>query len=464
MLKTILLVAVSICTSAVTNAQFPSASGPPPAVDLQRAAEAFANRSWPVARAAYGAIARRYPSHALSRFRLGVAQLELGELADAEQNLRDGERLGMPAGQAAYRLAQLFALRHNRDSAFAELRRAATTGLIVPAQSLEADAHFASLHGESEWKVTLDTFDAAAFPCRHDPRFRQFDFWVGDWDVRPTGQPAVGPPARNTVTLDDNECVVTEHWSAPSGSVGQSFNIFDRSYGEWRQTWVDNSGGQHDYRGRLIDGNMVFEGDTPAPNGQRGRVPTRLKFYKLGPDSVRQYSEISNDSGHSWQVAYDLMYVRRQQAPVALASADTTSLSAADRAEIRALDSMFVQAWLRDDTVGVLRLFTDDAVLVPPNATPVVGRDAIRAWWWPRDGSRTRILSFDRRIDEIIGINAGSHALAYMRGTASLKWTYQKDRRSTTQSSHSNDLVVLARGPDGTWKIVRQIWNTPPSQ
>lgn len=221
----------------------------------------------------------------------------------------------MPAAQSAYRLAQLFAVRGAADSAFAELARAADNGLTIPPSALQADAHFTSLRGHSQWKSTLDAFDAIVAPCQHDPRFRQFDFWVGDWDVRPTGQPAVGPPARNTVTLDDNGCVVTEHWTAPSGSQGQSFNIFDRSYGEWRQTWVDNIGGQHDYRGHLVDGNMVFVGDTPAPNGRLGRIPTRLTFFHLGPDSVRQFSETSPDSGRTWQVSYDLMYVRRKSAP-----------------------------------------------------------------------------------------------------------------------------------------------------
>jgi ketosteroid isomerase-like protein len=104
---------------------------------------------------------------------------------------------------------------------------------------------------------------------------------------------------------------------------------------------------------------------------------------------------------------------------------------------------MFVHAWLRDDAAGVIRLFADDAVLVPPNATPVVGRNAIRAWWWPRDGSRTRILSFDRRVEEI----NGSHEVAYMRGSASLRWTYEKNGRTTTQSSRSNDFVNLEDRP-----------------
>jgi uncharacterized protein (TIGR02246 family) len=458
MLRTKLVVLVLICTSAVMNAQPSTTGGLPPAVDLQRAAQAFARRDWAEARATYEAIATRYPNHALSRFRLGVAQLELGNLQDAERNLRDGERLGIPAGQSAYRIAQLFAVQRNDDSAFAELHRAAENGLPVTPQSLAADPHFKSIANNPEWNSTLDAFDAVVFPCRHDPRFRQFDFWIGDWDVRPTGQPPVGPPARNTVTLDDNDCVVTEHWSSPSGSVGQSFNIFDRSYGEWRQTWVDNTGGQHDYRGRIVDGNMVFAGDTPAPNGQRGRVPTRLTFFKLGPDSVRQYSEISSDSGRTWQTSYDLRYVRRRPATVNLAGSKETSLGDADRAQIRALDSMFVHAWLRDDTAGVLRLFADDAVLVPPNGAPVFGRTAIRGWWWPLDGSRTRILSFDRQVAEI----NGTHDLAFMRGTANLGWTYQKNGRTTRQSSHSNDVILFARTSDGTWKIIRQIWNARP--
>jgi uncharacterized protein (TIGR02246 family) len=174
----------------------------------------------------------------------------------------------------------------------------------------------------------------------------------------------------------------------------------------------------------------------------------------LGADSVRQYSETSSDGGRSWQTSYDLTYVRRRPAAVALAGAEETSLGDADRAQIRALDSMFVHAWLRDDTAGVLRLFADDAVLVPPNGAPVVGRTAIGAWWWPRDGSRTRILSFDRQVAEI----NGTHDLAFMRGTASLRWTYQKNGRTTRQSSRSNDVILFARGSDGAWKIIRQIW------
>ena len=305
----LLLQAVSASPSP-SFGQSPGNGGPPPD-QLNRAAALFSQRDWSGALAAYSELAKAYPTHALSRFRVGVSLVELGRFKEGEASLRDGERLGIPAAQSAYRLAQALAEQHRLDEAVHELRRAAAAGMFVPPSAIKADPHFSALRDRSDWAALLDAFDAVVRPCAHDPRYREFDFWLGDWDVRPTGQPPAGPPARNTITSDEDGCVLTEHWEAPSGSKGRSFNIFDRSYGMWRQTWVDNIGGQHDYKGALKDGNMVFVGDTPAPNGQLGRIPTRLTFFRIGKDTVRQFSEISNDGGRTWQVSYDLTYVRR---------------------------------------------------------------------------------------------------------------------------------------------------------
>ena len=124
--------------------------------------------------------------------------------------------------------------------------------------------------------------------------------------MRPVGAPAVGPAARNTVTLENNGCTVMEHWTAPNGSAGQSFNLFDRSIGKWRQTWVDNIGGQHDYRGELVGRDMVLKGDTPAPNGALGRIPTRPPFLHIRADSVRPFSPASAESGKTGPPSDDL--------------------------------------------------------------------------------------------------------------------------------------------------------------
>lgn len=429
----------------------------PPADALQRANAFFTQSDWKGALDAYAALSKQYPTHALSRFRIGVSLVGLGKFAEGEASLRDGERLGVAAGPAAARLAQSLAEQGRVDAAVAELMRSAAAGFFVARPQLDGDPHLAAARADRRWPAVLDAFDAVARPCMHDPRFREFDFWVGDWDVRTTGLPPVGPGARNTVTIDDNGCVVTEHWIAPGGSEGQSFNIFDRSIGKWRQTWVDNIGGQHDYWGGIKDGNMVYVGDIPVPGGRLGRIPTRLTFFKIGSDSVRQFSETSADSGKTWSAAYDLTYVRRKgeqgQRPTSVPISD------ADRAAILALDSTFVDGWLKDDTAKVLSVFAPDATLLPPGSQPMTGLAAIRAYWWPADGSHTRITSFTRTIAEV----GGGGGVAFVRGTGALGWSYAKNgERPQAQASRSTDFIVYSRDANGRWCVTRQMWNVLP--
>jgi uncharacterized protein (TIGR02246 family) len=136
----------------------------------------------------------------------------------------------------------------------------------------------------------------------------------------------------------------------------------------------------------------------------------------------------------------------------------SAALTDTDRAAIRALDTAFVQAWLRDDTTAVLQLFHPDAILFPPGAEPVEGLRAIRGYWWPTDGSHTRITSFTRRVQEI----EGSRELAYFRGTAMLGWVYKKAGKATAQTSRSTDLVLVTPDPRGRWLISRQMWVPRP--
>jgi uncharacterized protein (TIGR02246 family) len=134
------------------------------------------------------------------------------------------------------------------------------------------------------------------------------------------------------------------------------------------------------------------------------------------------------------------------------------SLTNAERDAIRTIDTAFVHAWIRDDTASVLRLFSPEAILFPPGRAPIEGLQAIRAYWWPRDGSHTQITSFTRNVAEI----SGTRQLAYLRGTAHLGWVYVKDGKRTAQSSRSTELVLLAPDTRGQWRIIRQMWNPMP--
>lgn len=153
------------------------------------------------------------------------------------------------------------------------------------------------------------------------PEHRQFDFWVGEWDVvpNPETRPANAPPpqpgrkpAKNIIEKAHRDCVIVENWDDGQGGTGQSFNVYDRVKTRWQQTWVDSNGGLHEYWGELRDGNMVYIGEVPLPPASRfqGRRTIRLTFFPLGPDKVRQFSESLNVDG-TWSVNYDLIYTRR---------------------------------------------------------------------------------------------------------------------------------------------------------
>lgn len=140
------------------------------------------------------------------------------------------------------------------------------------------------------------------------PEYRQFDFWLGTWDVFNTQGKEIGT---NTITMELNGCVLHEHWDAVSGlGRGNSFNIYDRSNGRWHQTWVSNTGNLLLLDGGLRDGAMVLEGRTRQPDGTE--VWERVTWSKQPDGSVRQLWEQSRDGGKTWSVAFDGRYVKRK--------------------------------------------------------------------------------------------------------------------------------------------------------
>lgn len=144
-------------------------------------------------------------------------------------------------------------------------------------------------------------------PCRTRPEYRQFDFWVGEWDVRnPQGQAA----GTNSVQLILGDCVVFENWAGARGGQGKSFNVYNAAKGLWQQTWVDNSGNVLELTGEYRDNQMRFTGETKGPDG---RVTLeRLTFTRISAERVRQFWEQSADGGKTWTVVFDGTYIRKK--------------------------------------------------------------------------------------------------------------------------------------------------------
>lgn len=135
-----------------------------------------------------------------------------------------------------------------------------------------------------------------------DPAYRQFDFWLGEWEVLKADGSLAGT---NRIEKEYGGCVLHERYATSRGYSGESLNTYDPSRKSWHQTWVDNTGLLLLLEGQLIDGHMVLEGEN---QGRSGTVVKHRITWTPNPDgSVRQLWE-STDSGGKWTVAFDGLY------------------------------------------------------------------------------------------------------------------------------------------------------------
>ena len=137
---------------------------------------------------------------------------------------------------------------------------------------------------------------------------RQFDFWLGEWDVSPTGQSFL--VAESTISVVAQGCAILENWRPLQGPHGYSINSYDSSDKLWHQEYVDASGVRAPYVGGVTDGIMHMDnlGSLP-PNAPPG-LKRRMSFQALDANAVRQWGESSRD-GKEWNISWDLTYRRR---------------------------------------------------------------------------------------------------------------------------------------------------------
>lgn len=145
---------------------------------------------------------------------------------------------------------------------------------------------------------------ASAEPPCAGPEHRQFDFWLGTWQVHtPDGKLA----GSNRITREYGGCVLHERYQTPAGFSGESLNVYDAGRKRWHQTWVDNSGTLLLLEGGLRDGTMVLEGETTGTDGTVTRH--RISWTPNADGSVRQHWE-STDAAGAWTTTFDGTYTR----------------------------------------------------------------------------------------------------------------------------------------------------------
>jgi hypothetical protein len=145
---------------------------------------------------------------------------------------------------------------------------------------------------------------------------RALDFWVGRWDVSPTGTDKV--IAHSLIERLSGGCAIRENWMPLKGSGGGSLSSYDPETGAWLQTWVDSSGATVQFKGGPEGGAMVMTAFWKDVLGPGKSALIRMTYSREAVGAVRQKGESSVDDGKSWQPSFDFTY--RRAAPAATGS------------------------------------------------------------------------------------------------------------------------------------------------
>jgi hypothetical protein len=293
----------AVCILVCLAIQVSMAQTPAPSPEMQAAESLFQAQKWEEAAKAYDAITKAQPANNRAWSRLGYTLHASGRYQEAIAAYQKIAANNNPA--VLYNLACSYARLNQKDKAFEWLNKAVQAGFAQAAQ-LNSDSDLASLREDARFKDVQALMVKTLTPCMVTPEHRQFDFWIGEWNVMtPQGQLA----GTNSVQRVVDGCVIFENWAGSQGGSGKSFNYYDINDGKWHQLWVGSGGGAVNFSGEFKDGAMRYQAVSSGANGTR--TLQRMTFFKLDGDKVRQLWETSTDDGKTWNVAFDGMYVKK---------------------------------------------------------------------------------------------------------------------------------------------------------
>jgi len=269
---------------------------------------AYEAKDWAKAAKLYEELSKTQDPPPRVWLRLGVCWRSQGKYQEAltafDKATQSG---GAPFGD--YGKAVTYGAMKQADQALEALEKATQAGYNDP-DALATDANLVSLRGDARFAKAVQLAKKNQKPCAYAAENRQFDFWLGEWEVSTTNGSI--PAGTSKIELILSDCVVQENWKSLNNPYsGKSYNIYDSALKRWEQYWVDNTGGNIFFHGELKDGVMdYFTDDLPQPTGPALR--RHLQFFELSVDKVRQFSQGSTDGGKTWSVEYDFTYVRKK--------------------------------------------------------------------------------------------------------------------------------------------------------
>jgi tetratricopeptide (TPR) repeat protein len=271
--------------------------------------QAFKAKDWPKVVEIYNARTKNDPKDGAAWYLYGRGLEESGKTTEAIQAFQRAQELQYRPMFCEVRVAAIYAGMKDSEHALAVLEKLAADGLDAP-KLLADEPRFAVLNNDARYKKVLDTVRLNGEPCKNprNPEYRQFDFWVGDWDVFDKTGNKVG---ESSVKLILKDCVVYENWTSGFGGEGKSFNKYNPWAKQWEQYWVDEGVDRMFFTGHRVGEEMQFETEANMADGKP--LHRKLTFYKLPDGSVRQFSRGSSDGGRTYSTEYDFVYKRKPE-------------------------------------------------------------------------------------------------------------------------------------------------------
>jgi len=273
-----------------------------------QAQAAYEAGRWQEAAQAFEALSGSMPDSPGVWFRLGVSRRHLGDTEGAMFALQQARAAGAPESFVKSEIARVLADSGDTGPAMAMLEEAVLAG-YQDLEALRSDPGLDSLRTQPGYPAIIAQAEARRYPCRDDPRYREFDFWLGTWEVFTVDGRRAGS---NEISSAEAGCLLLESWKGASGGTGTSMNFFDASANQWVQVWVSGDGTLIDIRGGLSEGSMVLVGtirDRANPDG----APFRGTWTLLEDGRVRQFFEQAAPDGSDWTPWFEGFYLRQPQ-------------------------------------------------------------------------------------------------------------------------------------------------------
>ena len=175
---------------------------PKPSPKMTAANEFYKQQKFQEAATAFGEVLKDEPANGRAWYLLGMSLHSLGKYEQAiaafEKNLTLVQN-----PNSMYNIACGYARLNKTDKAFEWLEKALNGGAAVFV-NLEKDTDLDNLRQDARFKKMSELADRLKRPCIYSAEARQFDFWVGDWEVyNPAGQKIehIAVPAKWTANV-----------------------------------------------------------------------------------------------------------------------------------------------------------------------------------------------------------------------------------------------------------------------